>query len=145
MERLENSVRRKERNYRALVGYACRDQNDLEPLADHPPLGKILADRARRGIVTTVTMAECADITAVSVTKAGVVENMLRTEFGCNRTFLDFGRRATQETRGAPPQERRTPPRLRREATLRVICLADAPPLETPPKSRPTRHLESLS
>ncbi len=49
-----------------MVRYAHRDRRDLHSLADHLPLGKILANGARRGIVTIFTMAGFADITAAS-------------------------------------------------------------------------------
>ena len=40
-----------------VIGYADCDQHDLERRGDHLPLGKILADGAGGGVVTTFTMA----------------------------------------------------------------------------------------
>jgi hypothetical protein len=56
LKRLENGTRRKERDYRTMVRYASGDRHGLKPFAYHLPLGKILTDGTRRGIVTTFTL-----------------------------------------------------------------------------------------
>jgi hypothetical protein len=104
-----------------LVGYAYRNQHDLEPCSDHLPLAKILADRAGRGVVTTFTMARCLDRTAVSLAKAGVVEQALRAVFARNRTFLDPGVQSKKlvepfSKNGEPPHNYGERPRYERSA-----------------------------
>jgi hypothetical protein len=74
-----------------LVGYAYHNQHDLEPCGDHLPLAKILADGTGRGVVTTVTMGGCPDVTLVSLAKARLVEKASRAVSRCNRTLLDSG------------------------------------------------------
>ncbi len=78
MERQENGARRNEPEYRALIGYADCDQHDLERRGDHLPLGKILADGAGGGVVTTFTMGGWRDVTLVSLAKGRVAEKAFR-------------------------------------------------------------------
>ena len=82
-----------------MVRYAHRDRRDLHSLANHLPLGKILADGARRGIVTIFTMAGFADITAASGVRTIAVG---KAQDGM--CWKQPARDAVQEARAGPRQ-----------------------------------------
>jgi hypothetical protein len=129
LKRLENGARRTQRSPRDTVRYAHRDRRNHNSLADYIALGEVLTDGARRGIVTSVTIAGCPQITAVSVAKAGVVEKAMGAGFGRGRTLVQSQKLVEAlPNRGESPHDCGDEPRYERFAGAMRHVTPHSPP-----------------